>query len=442
MNFNKPMEEQGGRTEESLVEGAPVQDEGETVSGSEPAKKKTYSDYSQEEKEAAIVKWTKRAIHSLGAFAGTQKDQQPETLEGKQAILAAALAIREKGLDRVVVHGKKTEKMPDGSLYAIPGVDFDTRASLFILNTLSKKAGENPIVEYNEGAYTEIVPKGSASQEEPRREDEVVMYVDTGETNFKVEKIGEQTVIYNDHHQPEKASNTSSTEHMAKILIESGIVEEKPEWLDGLIQFTNEVDNLSYVDIKKGGKRTFNEQVFKEQWSKSLYGLYDKLPFETALELIKAGKINEPFAETNDEEVKKIIKQQQEQVQKTLFGAKIAAAESEKLRFKKDSGLGTVLYHNFASFIGSNNKKIINTIPNHLGFLATKALGYDTFVVFNPKNKSFFINSSEKNLNLVLKRLQAKAPGTKPIRGTMIFPPTAIPADFSEAQFLRALGLK
>jgi len=81
---------------------------------------------------------------------------------------------------------------------------------------------------------------------------------------------------------------------------------------------------------------------------------------------------------------------------------------------------------------------------NDMGFLATKALGYDTFAAFNRKNKSFFVNTMEKNIDEVAKRLSEIAPGTQNIRGVMVFPPKDRKGleNMTEEKFLEILKLK
>ena len=149
----------------------------------------------------------------------------------------------------------------------------------------------------------------------------------------------------------------------------------------------------------------------------------------------------DPFAGVNNPAVEALIQNKKKEVAFALKGGKRALEEGQRMKLKRNGPLGVPLYHNFVKY--KNDKEIVrsNEIPFKIGFLTTKALDRDSFVVFNPKSKSFFINSTGRDLTTIFEALKKIAPGTKMIRGDMIFPPKKLPDDLTEEKFLKAIGL-
>jgi hypothetical protein len=140
-------------------------------------------------------------------------------------------------------------------------------------------------------------------------------------------------------------------------------------------------------------------------WTYSLQGIYDKVPFKTFVSLFEKYPDRNPNKPFTEEEIKgelgntkinetetlaDICKKRKGEVGVADFGVN-RAVESMKERGieTENKTLGKFVYHDYAKYKAKNKKEYVVTIPNALGFLATKANGYDTYVVYNSKRKNF-----------------------------------------------------
>ncbi len=410
-----------------------------------------------------------------------------------------------QGVDRIVVHGN-TKELSDKQKHLVSEPDLDVLGATYLLNTLTKNG--KPLVSYNlgdwtrDGAYSEIVPKGSKAIN-PVQRGEVIVHIDTGQESFSVETQNGTKTIYVDHHGKEKEKRqTSATGIMAQILGHSDTWQEKP-WLNNFVKFVNAADNLSYVDDARDGKRMFNEGSFQSAWPKSLYALYKELPFDMIVKLFeekrdpwkpftedelsgkdknflltkkvtkkgwKATKEEEailtkdPEKMTDEERKAKfaIFKNKFENKTSTIHDVvstlhdtakySIWSAKNADIIAKRDNirtatqELGKFTYHNYGQLPDKDDPKkmYVNTFPPfEFGFLSAKAIGNETFLSFNPKNHSVFVNSS-RDLMPVFQKLEKVCPGLKLIRGVMILSPRGDETcpGLTEAKFIQILGLK
>jgi hypothetical protein len=410
-----------------------------------------------------------------------------------------------QGVDRIVVHGN-TKELLGGQKHLISEPDLDVLGATYLLNTLTKNG--KPLVSYNtgdlnrDGAYSEIVPKGSKAIN-PTQRGEVIVHIDTGEESFSVETQNGTKTIYIDHHGKEKEKRpTSATSIMAEVLGHSDTWREKP-WLNNFVKFVNAADNLSYVDDMRDGKRMFNEGSFQSAWPKSLYALYKELPFDMILKLFEEKRDPwKPFTEDeltgkdknflltkkvtkkgwkatkeenallakdpekkSDEEKKatlaifkdiyeiktstihEVVKTLQETAKYSVWSAKNADIIARRDAIRTETkDLGTFTYHNYGQLPDKDDPKkmYVNTFPPfEFGFLSAKALGNETFLSFNPKNRSVYVNSS-RDLMPVFQKLEKVCPGLKLIRGVMILSPRGEETcpGLTEAKFIQILGLK
>ena len=390
----------------------------------------------------------------------TSPTVQKESIEEKIEVSHKdVLEMLKKGVDRIVVHGGKI-KNKENEFQNIIQPDLDVHGALYFLNLIKDKSGNPTLVTYNDGSFTESVPKGQKAIEDAKP-GEVIVHIDTGGEEFSAKKINGIMHIFIDHHSTEKKRPTSATQIMSEILSESQefkkMLDEKP-WLKKFVRFVTNFDNLSYVDEKNAeGKNKFTPSSFANAWPKSLYALAQHLPFE---DLVKAFEENrDPWKPYNEAEMTKIISRmgkKGDELQKiieenrktaifTVDAVRRAEEANKTINIEESTPeLGKIIYHNFPTVQSHDGKSFVNKIPNAYGFMATKAIGRDTYVVFNKEKKEFFLNSTTKDLTEVFERLQKRFPSATLVRGTMIFPPKneAEWGDFSEEEFLELIGVE
>ncbi len=335
--------------------------------------------------------------------------------------------IIKEGVDKVVIHGNDVydkETMNATSLRFKN--DLDTNGALYFLNDIAN-------IKYKEGSTTEVVNKGGRSQENTGN----VLYVDVGGRTTGVEKTGTGKRAFIDHHQEEyKTHETSATQITYDILVKNKIIEGEP-WMENLVKFTTNMDNLQYVRGKD-----FDLKFFKEKWPSSLYSLAEKVPFKYLVQWFKEGR--DPKNPFTEEEIKNIKIEKYSPASKTMSKHSlegliktnsIAAAKSTaNILFAKEQmiknaiktrtdELGKVLYNTTEEVINhrtGNNS--INKIDIN-GFIPSTAMGYDTFISYNTETQKYFINSINYDLTNAYNRIKKIVPDTKLIRGVMILPP-------------------
>lgn len=328
-----------------------------------------------------------------------QLRQQRE--EKKQAEKAEVLEAAKNGL---AIHGEKT-KNREGEETLLLRPDLDSRAALYILEL----AG----IEYPQLTFVkkgESVPGG--------------VNIDTGERpDFVIEDDGS---VFFDHHGGERADRGASTS-AAKIvyekMVEYGLL-KKEKWLDTLVDFVTGIDNADYP---------LDRNSLMKDWSKSLYGLHKVLPFETIVDLIKDGRDPAyPFspqeimfdsgktASGKVEKLNDLCAKQQKLVEYSTNEITVARKRMEDAGIKNHGTkyLGDVLLNIVKTAVDPDGKKRQkNKIP--LGFTATRALGFNSYVLWSDENASFFI-TSQFHLGKAFDAISKEFPEAKIIRGTMI----------------------
>jgi len=371
-------------------------------------------------------------------------------------------------IDEVIVASEKTN-IP-GKKETVQGLkpDLDAYMALYLLNEYNKK----PLNEvYNENSKTTVKKKNGeeinggkkelldqiktyGEEEKDETSSKLIVYVDTGGEWLKIKKDGVVSTVYIDHHGHGTKQATSGTKMMLEIMRKADMLKELPPWMTKLINFTNDIDNLSYIGKKDRNKqRTFNESYLRNEWPNSLYALAEKqIPFETLIEMFKSGLIKDPTKPFTEKElagdignfmvgeisIRDLCKQKMAEVSDCLEnGISKAIKQNKTIDIKLETTeLGKIIYHNFFK-----EKGIKNTIPNHLAMKATIAKGYDSFVSWSKKNNEFYINAIDsKSLVDIAKRLNEKFPGcANEIRGKFIFGKIN---EMTEEEFLEIVGLK
>ncbi len=408
----------------------------------------------------------------------------PEQLRMDKEVRQEMLATIRKGIDRVVIHGGMTRykeyetgKMiaeaeskttPEiGELINIIQPDHDVRGALWLLQQFEQITGETI---YKQGSFTESVPKGMQKQEPLRDGEDTILYIDVGQENFSIQSGSTLKENFLDHHNTDKERPTSATELMFLTLCEEPkfyeYVQANP-WIRDFVLYMTNFDNLTYVDEKVigGTRRTFDEGKYINMWPKSLFGMMhgsvakESLPIEAVIKAFEEKR--NPWKPYSDDEIasgipykkadgeeavfdaKKNINQANYDVSAAIAGVGRSERAMEILKISTQTPeLGKIIYHNFPSYTNGKGKVETNKIQNNLAFITTKALGYDTYILYNPTEKRFFINST-KDLEPIYERLKEKYPGTRLIRGVMIFAPKDSEElkDLTENEFLQTVGL-
>jgi|GEM_PF-5010257 len=337
-------------------------------------------------------------------------------------------------IDQIVLAGKNTKE----GIALTP--DFDTQAALYLLHNLNKNELNQT---YSEGAVSTLVNNREDLEPQLEREGNqwttggLKIILDTGGEWLKIIYKDGEKIIYLDHHGEGKRGATSGAKMVYEMMESAGILIEEP-WVKDFVEMVNTLDNLSYVDRKKGKEgEIFNENYFVNYWPETIFALAeDYLPLEKVIEFFKKGIIKDPFspiteADLNGEtgQTKINFNGENKTLKETTVTLRVKAKETitsvkkgEEIQVEKGynfekTKLGKVLFHDFSK---KNGK--INTIDNKLAFKAIKALGYDTYIVWNEKSGTFFINSNIGDLTTLAEELNKKNPNcAKDIRGAFVF---------------------
>ncbi len=436
----------------------------------------------------------------------TEEKQKESNIDNKTekeaSVEEIAEILKNNKIDQIIVAGENINK-DKNSPEKIPGLlpDLDSKLALHLLSNYNKKSASET---YNEGAAYSFINKDGSGKESIVQKSGLIIYIDTGGNWLKIEKEGETTTLYIDHHGVRQRAPTSGVKMTAEIMEKAGILKEKPEWLNKLIDFVNDVDNLNYLDKKDTkGKKVFTESYFRNEWPASLYALAEKkIPLKLLMELCEKGIIKDLTKPLTDEEIngeigkikveertikdmylakkkiplnllmelheKGIIKDINKPLTDEKLNGEIGKIKAEELTIKDicieqrkevsntlDVGVKNSIKNNkdeglnledtrLGRIIYHNHFKIrgaSNKILDHLAFKATKAKGYDTFVNFNKKRKLFFLNSKNPNLSIVVEELNKKYPGCAiDIRGVMVY--GKIVDSMTEEDFLNIIDPK
>ncbi len=415
--------------------------------------------------------------------------------EYRDFINKAVKVIKQRGIDRIVIHGDEFKLQPHpkakdmgqeelkeyreqkekewlDSQYETNDFDLDLEGSMLFLNNMA--SGNKKIL--NDKLFLEKISKGSEGLKYPLRNKEVILYIDVGGKNPGVETEGGVTKIYADHHGTEGGYTTSATQIVRDIMTAGKFSlgdSKTKEYLNKTASFIAKFDNLAYLDDKKDSRdpkseRLVDEKYLRNTFPRSLYSLAKFLPFETVLEILgkneKYFKDGKPRDWANTFTREEIENGEIGKMEVDYRGKKITVKELVERNIKDlnyainntnialkyqgnntDSVLGKTVFHAFTKDTDGKS----NTIPNHLAYITARALGNDAFVSYNPESGAIFINSDGKvDLMPIWEKLNAIIPGyPKPIRNQMMFAPKDPEMkkkmkDISQEKILEILGMK
>lgn len=366
----------------------------------------------------------------------TQLKQNIETRKLEKETIEEEIAeiLKNNKINQIIVGGEKT-KDKNGEKITGFKPDLDALTALYLLDNYNEKEKDT----YGDRSVVTIINKDNTGQNKIPNKDGLTIFLDVGGTWMQVEKNGEATTLHLDHHGSGKGEKTSGTKMVFDLLNKGKILKDVPEWLKKFVNSVNEIDNLSYLDKKDNKKRKiFNESYFRNEWPNSFLALAEKdIPFKKLIELCESKTIKDPSVPFTKEELEgklgktkigektiaELCNEKKEQVKKTIRSIKNSEKHLSKMDIDtKNTVLGDIVYHNFPEMEYANGKKFINTIPEKLDFIGTKALGKDTFISWNEEKGSFFIDSFHPNLDKIIKTLNEKDPGCAiDVRGNMVF---------------------
>jgi len=221
--------------------------------------------------------------------------------------------------------------------------------------------------------------------------------LDTGDRDgviFESDDAGNKSLFF-DHH-----ANNSKTDISAALLVYETLAEmgflKKDLVLEKAVNFIVELDNCRFI---------VDESSYR-QLAGNLCGLGRCMTFENLIQFFRDGK--NPAEQLSAEDIEKYdlveaVGRQESIVKNSEKYLRIAEAKNYTLESPR---YGKILID------------IGNTIPG--GFDAVRAFGYDTYIIWDTKHKSFFISSN--------KGIQDKFPGAKIIRSNMSMKPRQDPA--------------
>jgi hypothetical protein len=405
------------------------------------------SDERQEDLRELIVKL--QEINAADPLAAAEAGKQSGTLSEEEykkirefIDFEKIIEVLKSDIGTVAVHGReyeytgpveefgKEKRWAKKEMVTVPGPDLDGRVALYLLEL----AG----IKYS-GVLT--VPKGGTVTGK--------VHIDTGP--YEGPTITEDGSIYFSGHgekKPEKP--TSASKMLYETLVRGRFLEPQP-WLDRLTQFATEFDNLNYP---------LDEEFFRKYWWRTLYGVHRNLPVEMLVQFFKEGR--DPRKPFEAEYAKSVIIKTEEggikrhkpkkgesegrpvtlfdltRLSRHLVEKSIAQIETFRKVAKKaglpqeTDELGKIVFN----IIGPGER---NRIPE--GYAAVKALGYDTYILWDENYKSFFVNTAG-NVEEVYKKIKAKIPAAQMIRGAMILlPRTAEDKSATLEKLLESLNL-
>ncbi len=201
--------------------------------------------------------------------------------------------------------------------------------------------------------------------------------IDTGNRHGVIlEEEGKTAFI--DHHSDESGRASSATKFTYELLASLDLL-KKEKYLDELVEFVTQLDNKTFPN---------EERYFKDSWH-TILGLDQFMQFKNLADYFKDGR--KPTEILSEQDLKKIggeqlVKRSKEQKQKVEDSLK-------ELDRMEDRGLifSTGRYGNVAVDIGKK-------VP--AGFDAAKAHSCQTYIIWKPETKSFFISSTEEIENI------------------------------------------
>jgi hypothetical protein len=263
----------------------------------------------------------------------------------------------------LVVHGmSKPDK--DGKITLLNYSDLDGETAVGLL----KRAGINT-------EKLRYVNKGEHIQG--------MINIDTGGKHGVVVEDEGMTAFF-DHHADNSGNATCAAQITYEALVALGLLKREP-WLDKMIAFVTHMDNSTYAPPDP-------KQAYKDSW-RSLLGLSRHIAFRRLVQFFR--KIpKEPHEPMTDKELETL----------KLINESIKQEDSVKTAIETYEGKeGEVPYAERFTVESKKYGKIFVNIKNSYcsregtgGWEAAKAFGYGAYVLWNPKDESFFVSTRDK----------------------------------------------
>lgn len=323
----------------------------------------------------------------------------------------------------LVTHGNEYTNRDTKEKNLIPQTDFDGKLTGYIVSQLTEP--KLKIVEQR------FVPKKGEMEEAVKGD----VYFDTEEKgeiiSVRKDSTGKEYLVFGNHYAG-RGEKTSSAEIAYLLLKELKMLPENvavSEKMREFIAFNNNTDNLTLPKEIKSN--------YREMLPKTLYGLYEYLPFEIVKDHFLSGKTGEDpldasiLSQEIDYRGKKItIEELQKEISKKVFGSETGIKKAKK----EMAEMGTPETHPFFK------KLLLNT--DATSPIAMKEVvfsrGYNSMVTI--KEKGAFISFPGVNIEEYAKELQKKYPEIIPVNSMILYFPEK--TTFNATEFLETLGIK
>jgi len=213
--------------------------------------------------------------------------------------------------------------------------------------------------------------------------------VDTGyESGLVVEDNG--TVFFDHHGKDSNRASISAAKLVYRVLAETGFLERTPA-LDALTKFITQVDNQTHPDLKT--------KEFWENSDKTILGLYRFMDFDHLLQFFQDGHSATDIL--SDDELKKYSPMVQGQGKDAPPEYKLLKAKVEQRRNIDQSKAKLQELEQDGFVVNTKFGRIVVDIGKKLqgGQLATRAYGYDGYLIYNPEANSFFLGINRGKLD-------------------------------------------
>ena len=294
------------------------------------------------------------------------------TEEGRKAFRELArLAITE-----LATHGM-TERGPDGKMTLKTFSDTDGDACIYLCKLAGIVAKKNKKMG-TEATKITYVDKGQGK--------EGAMVMDTSGREG-VQFDAETETLYIDHHGDESPTGTSTAGYLYDTLWRAGLIDLDNVFeaaaLEGAIEFVSAVDNGEYPGMH-------NPKAFLQS-SKTMLGLSPYLNFTEIVDFFK--KYRDPLEVLTDRQINEWNRGSGESI----------LSRAEKRQERVENSINAIISLKAAEFDVESDKlgRILVDIGKQvpMGRDAAFGMGFDTYLMWNPDDDSFFVQS-KKPLNV------------------------------------------
>lgn len=258
-----------------------------------------------------------------------------------------------------VVHGVVRKHSETGEIMILNFTDLDGKCSLALLHL----AGMN----------TRDLKYVAPGESIPGR-----INLDTGERyGLVVEDEGKTAFL--DHHTDEAGRESSATQITYETLVKNGLL-KKEKHLDKLVEFVTQIDNNNFPEAEK---------YFRDSWQMML-GLNRFVQPEKLIEFFKDGKNPTDILSREDLEKYGLLY--------TVRGKKIDRSIEQKESVEKSWQQLKRMEREGWIIDSDRYGKIAVDVGNRVsaGANAAEAYGCDSYIIWDPKEQSFFISTNRK----------------------------------------------